>query len=77
MFGFLKKKLRETVERFSKKTEEEGKEVPKEEIKEALGRSPDFSDTLMMRMYFELDSPKVIRQREQSGGIAPYIEGTF
>ncbi|MBS3134255.1 signal recognition particle-docking protein FtsY [Candidatus Woesearchaeota archaeon] len=36
MFGFLKKKLRETVERFSKKTEEEGKEVPKEEIKEIL-----------------------------------------
>lgn len=28
--------------------------IPKEIIKEVLGRSPDFSDTLMMRMYFEL-----------------------
>ncbi len=27
----------------------------KEEIKEAIGRSPDFADMLMMRMYFELD----------------------
>lgn len=29
--------------------------VSKEEIKEQLGRSPDFADTLMMRMWFELD----------------------
>lgn len=29
--------------------------IPKEDIKESLGRSPDFSDTLMMRMYFELN----------------------
>lgn len=28
--------------------------IPKELIKEAIGRSPDFSDTLMMRMWFEL-----------------------
>jgi len=28
--------------------------VPKEEVKEKLGRSPDYSDALMMRMYFEL-----------------------
>lgn len=27
--------------------------VSKEEMKEKLGRSPDFADTLMMRMYFE------------------------
>lgn len=30
---------------------------PKDEIKEVLGRSPDFSDTLMMRMYFEIRKP--------------------
>lgn len=30
--------------------------IPKDEIKQALGRSPDFSDMMMMRMYFELDS---------------------
>ncbi len=28
--------------------------VPKDEIKEILGRSPDYADALMMRMYFEL-----------------------
>ena len=27
---------------------------PKDEIKEVLGRSPDYADALMMRMYFEL-----------------------
>lgn len=28
--------------------------MPKDEVKEVLGRSPDYSDTLMMRMIFEL-----------------------
>ena len=28
--------------------------IPKDQIKEELGRSPDFADTLMMRMWFEL-----------------------
>ena len=27
--------------------------IPKSEIKEMLGRSPDFADILMMRMFFE------------------------
>jgi hypothetical protein len=31
--------------------------LPKDKVKELIGRSPDFSDTLMMRMYFEL-APK-------------------
>lgn len=31
--------------------------IPKEDMKELLGRSPDFADTLMMREYFEL-APK-------------------
>jgi len=30
--------------------------LPKDQIKEIIGRSPDFSDTLMMRMWFELSS---------------------
>jgi len=31
--------------------------IPKADIKEALGRSPDFSDILMMRMFFEVNKP--------------------
>jgi hypothetical protein len=31
--------------------------LPKDKVKELIGRSPDFSDTLMMRMWFEL-APK-------------------
>lgn len=31
--------------------------IPKSEIKESLGRSPDFADTLMMRMFFEFKQP--------------------
>lgn len=32
--------------------------IGKEDIKAAIGRSPDFADTLMMRMYFELKPEK-------------------
>lgn len=36
--------------------------IPKSEIKELLGRSPDFADVLMMRMFFELkDLPVTYR----------------
>jgi hypothetical protein len=36
-----------------------GKEavIPKTEIKEQLGRSPDFADVLMMRMFYEFKEP--------------------
>lgn len=40
--------------------------VPKDKVKESLGRSPDYSDTLMMRILFELHSypdPMVGRAR--------------
>ena len=30
--------------------------VPKEQIKDILGRSPDYADAIMMRMYYEIDS---------------------
>lgn len=33
--------------------------LSKPEIKEQLGRSPDIGDTLMMRMYFELEHPTI------------------
>ena len=31
--------------------------IPKEEVKELIGRSPDWSDNLMMRMLFEVSAP--------------------
>ena len=34
--------------------------IGKDEIKEKLGRSPDFSDAMMMRMYFELQKARPI-----------------
>jgi len=51
--------------------------IPKEEIKEALGRSPDFSDMMMMRMYFELDKPTTYIQPTDFGGVKPLIPGTL
>ena len=33
--------------------------VPKDLVKAAIGRSPDFSDALMMRMFFEY-TPKYV-----------------
>lgn len=38
--------------------------IPKDKVKEALGRSPDFSDTIMMREYFEL-KPVIILDEAQ------------
>lgn len=49
--------------------------IPKDEIKEALGRSPDFSDMMMMRMYFELDKPKTMMHTDVIGGVQPYYPG--
>jgi hypothetical protein len=49
--------------------------IPKDEIKEALGRSPDFGDMMMMRMYFELDQPLTFKMPSEVGGVNPYLEG--
>ena len=57
----MKQQLIEELEQVkTKDLDKEGKLklMPKEEIKEKLGRSPDYSDSLMMRMYFELQQPK-------------------
>lgn len=39
--------------------------TPKEDIKELLGRSPDLSDTLIMRMYFEIKERMSPTQSEE------------
>lgn len=53
-----KQELIEDLEQVkSYKTDTEGKKrvIPKEKVKEKLGRSPDWRDTLLMRYWFELN----------------------
>ena len=40
--------------------------ISKDEIKEQLGRSPDFADMLMMRMYFEFKKPDDIIEMQHN-----------
>ncbi len=57
----LKEKLTEDLQQMKRKdADKDGplKIVPKEEVKENIQRSPDFGDTLMMRMWFELKPPQ-------------------
>jgi len=44
----------------------------KDEMKEKLGRSPDYADALMMRMYFELDKREPIKEPEEKKNDDPY-----
>ena len=48
-----RKIFRKTANRTRKRTV-----VPKDKVKEIIGRSPDYSDTLMMREWFELSKSK-------------------
>lgn len=53
----IKQAIIEELEQVKKKdVDKDGKNavIPKDKVKEVLGRSPDFADTLMMREYFEL-----------------------
>lgn len=57
----IKDRLTEELEQVKQHNmDKDGKKqvVPKDKVKEIIGRSPDLSDTLMMRMYFEL-APKL------------------
>ena len=38
--------------------------IPKDKVKETIGRSPDFSDALMMRMWFEYNPKQVFADAE-------------
>lgn len=56
----FKEMLTEDLEQMKRKdADKDGKLkiMPKDEVKEHLGRSPDFGDALMMRMRFELKPP--------------------
>lgn len=51
--------------------------ISKEEMKENLGRSPDFLDMMSMRMFLVLSKPVVFYQTSDFGGVKPLIEGTL
>ncbi len=67
----VKEWLAEELEQIkSKDADKDGKRkiIPKEEVKEIIGRSPDFSDMVMMRMWFELSNiPSGTKQFIPSG----------
>lgn len=50
----LREELEQVRDRHPDSDDKAKEVVPKDKVKETLGRSPDYSDTLMMRMYFEL-----------------------
>lgn len=65
----LKEKLGEELEQVKRRDPDSDTKlriIPKETVKELLGRSPDNSDTMMMRIYFELKKPRVFVDREVS-----------
>jgi len=58
----FREKLTEDLQQMKRKdADKDGplKIVPKDEVKENIQRSPDFGDTLMMRMWFKLKPPEV------------------
>ena len=58
--GFVKNTISEELQ-YVKQKQTDGKLslVRKSEVKDFIGRSPDFSDALMMRMWFEFQKPSV------------------
>jgi hypothetical protein len=62
----LKERLGEELEQVKRRDPDSDTKlriIQKETVKELLGRSPDNSDTMMMRVYFELKMPRVFVDR--------------
>lgn len=64
----IKEKIIEELALYQDASKGDGKRMPtqKDDIKALLGRSPDLSDTLVMRMYFEIRSKMLPMQSEQA-----------
>lgn len=70
-----KSRLIEELEQLkAKDADKDGKRkiIPKDEVKEKLGRSPDYSDCLLMRMYFELKKSNGYVPTTVQGGMKPF-----
>lgn len=60
-------KIKAEVAQIKSRTPDDDKKlkiIKKEEVKKNIGRSPDNTDMMMMRMYFEMKRPVLGRQRE-------------
>jgi len=71
----IKEMLIEELEQVKQKDlDKDGKKsvIPKEEVKKLIGRSPDISDSLMMRMVFEINKPK---QKAPTGTLGMAMRG--
>lgn len=71
----FKDDLTEEIEQIKEKDPDKDKKlqiIPKDEVKTLIGRSPDYSDTLMMRMYFELKKPVGEVPTTVQGGAKPF-----
>lgn len=72
----IKERIIEELALYQDVSQGDGKRMAtqKEDIKALLGRSPDLSDTLIMRMYFQVRSKLLPRQSEEQAQIDRQIE---
>jgi polyribonucleotide nucleotidyltransferase len=59
----FKEELIEELEQIKQKNPDKDNKlsiIPKDEIKDTLGHSPDIADMMMMRMFFEFKRPKEV-----------------
>jgi hypothetical protein len=77
--GRIKSDIIEELSNYQDASKGDGKRMAtqKDDIKEAIGRSPDVTDTMIMRMYFELTSKLLPDQSETGRRIADTLDQQF
>lgn len=75
----IKTHIIEELSNYQDASKGDGKRMatPKEDVKEAIGRSPDISDTLIMRMYFHVRDGLLPDQSEQAKAVADQLAQQF
>lgn len=75
----LKERIMEELALYQDASKGDGKRMPtqKEDVKALLGRSPDLSDTLVMRMFFEVRERIAPVQNERMVALADELKSQF
>lgn len=75
----IKEKIIEELSHYQDASQGDGKRMatPKEDIKELIGRSPDLTDTMIMRMYFALRQKLDPMTSEDRANIATRLHNQF